>query len=41
MLFDRNTGELKEIPSFEDFVRYVIMDLEDASNDEPHWRSYK
>ena len=41
MLFDRETEELNNVPTFEEFLRYIMLELEDNSNDDPHWRSYK
>ena len=41
MLFDRETDELKHVPTFEMFLQYIILELEDNSNDDPHWRSFK
>ena len=41
MLFDRNTGLLKYTPTFEEFLSYILMDLPENSNDDPHWRPYK
>ena len=40
-LFDRETGELKYIPTFEEFLKYIMLKLPDNSNDDAHWRSYK
>ena len=40
MLFDRQTGELKYVPTFEEFLKYIMLKLPDSSNEDPHWRSY-
>ena len=41
MLFDRQTGELKQVPTFEEFLKYIMLKLPDNSNVDPHWRSYR
>ena len=41
MVLNQETGELKYIPTFVDFLEYIMLKLPDNSNDDPHWNSYK
>ena len=41
MLFDRETEELITTPTFEEFLRYVVLESADETNVDPHWQTYK
>ena len=41
MLYDRETEELKMIPTFEEFLRYIILETKGNLNQDPHWQTYK
>ena len=41
MLFDREKEELITIPTFEEFLRYIVLDFADETNVDPHWQTYK
>ena len=46
MLFDQQTGTLKYVPTFEEFLRYIMLKIPGANedhyeaNEDHHWISY-